>query len=1186
MRLARVFLLALLTIVALTAVLAGKVLLDEWHAYGQSRNGANAARVFASGLRAAEKLSVERGPTNGLFAADAATIGEWTTRLARARAATDEAFDTLVSELQASASAGIRGSAREVTAIRYRLAAVRDEIDRLGAQLAAARDLNAIRGLVLQMVALVGNLAPVLNETELAVGAADPGLFKITAVARAAADMREFAGQLGSVFAAALAGGVPLTEVESFAVERLTGRIVSLAQQIENADKVVQMASVSDLVTGMKDFYLDSALGLIERLTAAGRTTGRYSLGGGAFVEIYVPAMQTILGVRDAALRQIFAAADRNQDEAVRSLLFTASIVGFIVLTTLGIFLLLRRRVILPLLHLTDVMDHVVRRAEVTVPDTARRDEIGEMARAVRVFQRDAQENDELRRTAEAATTAKSAFLAMMSHEIRTPMNGVMSMAEMLDQTELTEDQRGMSAIIRSSSSALLTIINDILDFSKIEAGKLEIESVPFSLVEVVEGVGELIAGRADDKAIDLVIDVDPGLADRRSGDPTRLRQILLNLAGNAIKFTDAGSVTVRVRGDSRPGEAQRLRFDVIDTGIGLTPGQQARLFQPFAQADTSTSRRYGGTGLGLSICHRLCQMMNGSVGVDSQPGAGSTFWFELPLPAVTAERERPAIAIDDARVVAAGFGDAERTVLAALLEAAGIVDVQWQSAETVHGENAIVLLRALPGDAGITERVAGAARIVVVAPRGLASTLRSPGVFATLTTPIRRRRLWHVLAAALDRVSLGQRQATADDEAIGWAPPPLEEARDGAALILVAEDNTTNQVVIRRLLTQRGYAHEIAGNGVEALALYEKGKDSYGLLLTDFHMPEMDGFALTRQIRQREEGYGRRPPAADRRPHRRRPARHRRAVPRGRHGRLSDQADRQPGPDVSAGEFRAAGAGPAPESRSGANRRIVRHAAGYRPRDPRHGASRCRVWRPERRGQDLRRRLRRRRAAHDRRHRARPQRAGGGRRPPRGARPQGRSQLRRGPASRADRRRPPGPARRQRSRHRRHPLSRSASHPRRAARRHSGASCRSSCLRGAMLPINYDYGKLKILVVEDDKHARTVIRSLLRQIGVRVIMEAANGRDGLVELVRDPPHIVLCDVHMQPVDGREFLKTLRGMKITRVKDTPVIFLTADASRDTVLFAKEFEIDGYLVKPPSVASLKARIDAIAETLKL
>ena len=857
MRLGRVFLLALLTIVALTAVLAGKVLHDEWRAYGQSHNGADAARIFASGLRAAEKLSVERGPTNGLFAADAAATAEWNARLRLARAATDEAFDTLVAELRASATPGVRAEARQATAIRFRLAAVRSEIDRVGAQPKAERDLNAIRGLVLQMVALVNSLAPVLNETELAVGAADPGLFKNTAVARAAADMREFAGQLGSVFAAALAGGVPLTEVESFAVERLTGRIASLAEQIENADKVIQSASVSNLVTNMKDFYLDSALGLIERLTAAGRTTGRYSLNGGAFVDIYVPAMQTILGVRDAALRETFAAADRNRDAAVDSFVFTASIVGFIVLTTLGIFLLLRKRVILPLLRLTDVMDRVVQRAEVTVPDTARRDEIGEMARAVQVFQGDARENDQLRRTAEAATTAKSAFLAMMSHEIRTPMNGVMSMAEMLDQTELTEDQRGMSAIIRSSSSALLTIINDILDFSKIEAGKLEIESVPFSLVEAVEGVGELVASRADDKAIGLVVDVDPILADRRSGDPTRLRQILLNLTGNAIKFTSAGRVTLRVRAIS----PNRLRFEVVDTGIGLTPDQQAKLFQPFVQADTSTSRKYGGTGLGLSICHRLSQMMGGTIGVASQAGAGSTFWFELPLPAVAAEMDRPVIAIDDARVVAAGFDDAERAVLAALLEAAGIVDVQWQTAEAIQAENAIVLLRARPGDPGVRERVTGVARIVLVAPRGLASTLRSPGLFATLTTPVRRHRLWHALAAALDRASLGLRQATAEDQAIGWAPPPIEEARDSAAVVLVAEDNTTNQVVIRRLLTQRGYAHEIAGNGVEALALYEKRRDGFGLLLTDFHMPEMDGFALTHEIRQREEGSDRRLP-------------------------------------------------------------------------------------------------------------------------------------------------------------------------------------------------------------------------------------------------------------------------------------------------------------------------------------
>ncbi len=218
---------------------------------------------------------------------------------------------------------------------------------------------------------------------------------------------------------------------------------------------------------------------------------------------------------------------------------------------------------------------------------------------------------------AEEATKMKSSFLAMMSHEIRTPMNGVMAMAEMLDQTDLTEDQRSMSSVIRSSAGALLAIINDILDFSKIEAGKLGIESVPFSLLDVVEGVGELMAARAEDRGVDLVIDLDPALPDALVGDPARVRQVLLNLVGNAIKFTEAGSVAARVSSlDAPPGHC-RLRFEVVDTGIGLTEEQRAKLFQPFVQADASTSRKYGGTGLGLSICHRLCLMMDGAIGVE-----------------------------------------------------------------------------------------------------------------------------------------------------------------------------------------------------------------------------------------------------------------------------------------------------------------------------------------------------------------------------------------------------------------------------------------------------------------------------------------------------------------------------------------------------------------------------------------
>ncbi|MBL6597588.1 MAG: response regulator [Alphaproteobacteria bacterium] len=475
------------------------------------------------------------------------------------------------------------------------------------------------------------------------------------------------------------------------------------------------------------------------------------------------------------------------------------------------------------------------------------------------------------RDVAEQATKVKADFLATMSHEIRTPMNGVMTMAEILDDTNLTADQREMTKTIRQSSEALLTIINDILDFSKIEAGKLSIESVPFDLLDQVESVADLIAPKAETADLLLLLELDEEIPARVMGDPTRLRQVLLNLAGNAVKFTEQGSVVIRLRHEKSVGRVQRIRFEVEDTGIGMTEAQVANLFQAFSQAESSTARRFGGTGLGLAIANQLVELMGGKIGVNSEPGKGSTFWFELPMDSPDDVMVAPSRDLSQARVLLAGHDPREAETLMRLLRMGGVHHlaaindadkISWpDEARRVD----ILILDGRPGAPSALEWARlipeqlhlDRPYVMLTAPHMAYSALQLDQAafpldrfLGRLTVPVNARRLWDFVA-----VALGVQDKSTLVEASGavqtYYPPDAETARAHNAMVLVAEDNPTNQVVIARVLSRLGVAHEMAVNGKVALEMLEENQ--YDLLLSDFHMPEMDGFQLTKRIRELE---------------------------------------------------------------------------------------------------------------------------------------------------------------------------------------------------------------------------------------------------------------------------------------------------------------------------------------------
>ena len=476
---------------------------------------------------------------------------------------------------------------------------------------------------------------------------------------------------------------------------------------------------------------------------------------------------------------------------------------------------------------------------------------------------------DELKASAEAASRAKGQFLAAMSHEIRTPMNGVLGMTQLTLETDLTEEQHNYLSMVKSSADALLTVINDILDFSKIEAGKLDLDPIPFNLEDtVVDGLRSL-AMRAHEKGLELVYEVDEDVPVHLIGDPGRLRQIILNLTGNAIKFTATGEVALRVKLEQKPAAGPELRFSIRDTGIGIAPEKQQSVFEAFTQADGSTTRHFGGTGLGLSISTQLVNLMGGRIWVESELGKGSTFHFTANFglgPKLPAVRETLSDAMKDLNVLIVDDNATNLRLLESLLNRWGIRNSSASSGSEAlrileMQEFSLVLLDVqMPEMSGfevakcIRERWPESSVklgiLTSVGTRGDASVCRELGIDCYLVKPLDSSEL----LTAIKKILLSPEE----NENTLITRHTLREEKNAEAVsdirslkILVAEDNKVNQALVRRLLEKQGHTVTIAPNGREAIEAFEQG--SFDVILMDVHMPEVDGYQATEAIRKSE---------------------------------------------------------------------------------------------------------------------------------------------------------------------------------------------------------------------------------------------------------------------------------------------------------------------------------------------